>query len=223
MVNKRKALPDLSPRVVSPDEPDARGRTHSPPTPQQILTLAKHHGFPPDFDLQERLDDRWSWWRFDVESGPPPTGSVRREFLRELSQRAELLAEAIGKIGVADRAVMLKADLRLDLEALTRMLHHVSSASRAAMQKVPPSRPGARGRADTIELLCKLWRLYREAFGPGAARVTRVGTVYGGKFFDFADDTLRLFGVRMSNAALGKVIQKAQRAVDARDAEARMP
>ena len=91
------------------------------------------------------------------------------------------------------------------------------------MQKVRASKSGARGRVETVALLCRLWRIYRDAFGPDAARVTRMGTLYSGKFFDFANDTLRLFGVRMSNGALGKAIQTAQRAVIASDAKAAMP
>lgn len=216
MPRKRKELPDLRPRGYTfPEGPDEDGRSHSPPTDEAIHALAERYHFPPDFDLAGRLRHQWEWWRADMQIGPDPTAQERRAFLHELAERAERLNDALSKAGTVERGLIL--DLyppgTLKLDELRAGAHHLATAARVAERRVTPSRRGARGRVETVELLCKLWRTYRAAFGTDAPKLSRVGTVYGGAFFDFAGDTLRLFGVRMSNASLGKAIQKAQTAV----------
>lgn len=223
---KRKELPDLRPRVYSfPEAPDAKGRTWSPPSEEEIRELATRHGFPPLFDLVGELENRWFWWRSGVQVGPPPAASVHRKFLQELALRANSLAEAVGKAGILERRLIFDAVLpqHLDLSVLERNSRRLAAAASVAARNVPPSVPGARGDPDTIELLCKLWRVYRSAFGSNARRLTRTGDRYSGRFFNFANDTLRLFGVRKSNQSLGKAIQKAQAAVAAREAQKRIP
>jgi len=223
---KRKELPDLRPRVYSfPEGPDSTGRIPSPPSEDEVRRLANRHGFPAQFDLVRELEDRWFWWRTDVQIGRSPAASVHRDFLRELALRARLLNEAVSKIGILERRLIHNAVLppHLDLDLLERHSRHLAAAAQVAAKGVPPSARGARGDPYTIELLCKLWRLYQSAFGPNARRLTRTGDQFSGRFFDFANDTLRLFGIRKSNQSLGKAIQKAQAAVAARDAKQRMP
>ena len=226
MAKKRKVLPDLRPRIYSyPDQPDDTSRRDSPPSPEKIQKIAARHGFPVGFDLVEKLEDRWVFYHADVYSGAPPSGAVRRKFLRELADRAALLEDAITKAGNVERKLILDSipSGRLDFDGLERGARELALAARVAEGNVPRSRRGARGNPETIELLCKLWRVYRAAFGDNAARLSRTGTRYGGRFFDFANDVLHLFGIRKSNDGLGKAIQKAQAAVAARDSDLGMP
>jgi len=227
MASKRKELPDLRQRgYTSPEGPDENGRVPVPPTKEKMTALGKRHRIPPSFDLADQLEWRWFWWRASDQIGPAPRGAERRDFLFELARRAEQLEEAISKAGGVERGLIFDTfpPSRLDIDRLARDAHNLAIAAKVASRHVTPSRAGARGNVSVIELLCKLWRIYREALGPNAPRISREGTRYGGPFFDFAQDVLELFAARrMSNASLGKAIQKAQAAVTARDAEAGMP
>lgn len=226
MPRKPKPLRDMRPRVSSfPEKPDDKGRIFSEPAATDLDALARRHGFPPDFDLAERLDLSWFWWRNEIQSGSAPTATERRSFLLELAQRADLFREAVHKLGIPDRGLIFDCMLQpVDLAALERESRSLAAAAKVAARHVSSSKRGAKGNPDTINLLCKLVRIYREAFGPDAPRISRFGTQYGGKLFDFAEDVCRLFGVRDGgNNSLGKMLQKALNAVDARDAKSAMP
>lgn len=222
----RKVLPDL--REVGytfPEAADSQGRRPSPPAAENIRELAMKHNFAEHFDLVSELNECWFWWRAGAHFGPAVPGSVRRDFLIELARRAEDLAEAVTKAGSYERRLILDIETpdRLDLEAVEKYAQRLSAAAAVAARNVPRSAPGARGDPDTIDLLCKLWRVYLKAFGPNARRLTRSGDKYSGRFFYFADDVLRLFNICKSNMALGKAIEKAQTAVDARSSVPTMP
>lgn len=226
MPRKPKPLPDMRPRVYSfPEKPDEKGRVLSPPTAAELDALARKHGFPAVFDLAGRLEDRWYWWRADVQSGTAPTATERRNFLIELAHRADLFAEAVHRLGIPDRGLIFDCTLRpLDLDALERESRNLAAAAKVASRHVRASKRGAKGSRDSISLLCALVRIYRDTFSKDAPRISRVGTHYGGKLFDFAEDVCRLFGVRHAgNNSLGKMLQKALKAVDARDAKSAMP
>jgi hypothetical protein len=221
---KKKGLPDLRPRSYTfPEKPDEKGHTHTPPAPQAIHHLAKKHGFPRDLDLATELTERWFWWRAYIEIGPGPQGSERRRFLQQMASRAGALEEGLDKIGSADRTLILETSPQLALDSLRRSVHELGVAAQFAARRVPKSRAGRRGDPDTIELLCKLWRLYHKAFGANAPRITRSGEKYSGRFFEFANDVLRLFDIRKTNNALGKAIEKAQSVVDSSDPAEAIP
>lgn len=216
MTTKRKAkrLPDLRPRGYTfPEEADEAGRAPAPPTPEEINRLAAKHLFPKEIDLAAELTERWYWWRSYVHIGPAPLGSVRKMFLQKMALRADGLVEAISKLGPAERNLILAISPQLDLDSLERTVHELERTSQIAARRILLSPAGRRGDQDTLNLLCKLWRLYQNAFGGNAPRITRSGDAYSGKFFDFADDVLRLIGIHKNNNGLGKAIEKAQKRV----------
>jgi hypothetical protein len=227
MAKPRKELTDLRPRVYSfPERPGKDGRAWSPPSDVQLRELALRHGFPLDFDLAHHLEDSWFWWRADMQAGKPPTAAARKEFLKELARRAESLADAVNKAGIVERRLIFDVipPARLELDKIALDSHNLAQAAKVAVRRVRPSKKGARGDPDTIELLCRLWRIYRSAFGASARRVTRSGNQYSGRFFRFAEEVLRQFGVRRkSNMSLGKLIEKAQAAVGRREATKIIP
>lgn len=210
-------------------EPDKNVDTwrQQPVIRNYISELAEDHSFPLGFDLLTKLDECWLWWCVSLQAGRFPSGRERRDLLDSLAKCADRLVKDISEFTRVYQfnvcEPMPGMDL-MELETLERRLEKLSKASRAVIENVQLSQPGRRGQVDRINLLCRLWRIYRDAFGHQARRVTRVGTMYSGRFFDFANATLPLFGIgQLSDGSLGKMIQKAQEAVRDRDARTAMP
>jgi hypothetical protein len=209
---KSHQLPTFPPNHYSyPNSHGPDGKRDEPPHQEGLRLLAQRHGFPPDFDLAEEIEDRWFWWRFDTVTGRMPPATVQRQFLREVSKRAAAIEEAIDKLPDDLRDDILESvggPAHLNLHQLKWSAHFLRMGCIAAVKKIPPSRRGARGNPELIRLLLKLFRLYRRAFGTNAARITKADR-YGGRFFEFANDVLVAFGIHKSNQALGKAIEKA--------------
>ena len=213
---KRTQLPDCRPKGHTfPEAPDQHGRRFEPPPAERIRQLASQHAFPDHFDLVGELQWRWEWWRGSVQEGREPLGSDRRRLLRAIAHLADDLAEAINRTGSTERKLILDAFLHyhLDLAALERDARRLARSSTVAAKLVTSSKRGQRGDPATDELLYCLWRTYIRAFGPDAPRLSRTDK-YDGQFFRFADGVLKLFGIRKSNNALGKAIEKALRIAD---------
>ena len=213
-VSKRRRpheLPEFPPDSYTYPESSQNGHGKTAPDIATLRAIAEKHGFPPEIDLAEKLDERWFWWRFDVVTGRHPSASVQRKFLREVTRRVASLGQALDRVPEFLRRSILECaggSERLDVSSLRQALHVLRSASFAATERVQPSHPGAWGNPELIDLLMKLHRIWQEAFGANAARIGKADR-YRGKFFDFANDVLKVFGIQKSNQALGKAIELA--------------
>ena len=195
-----------------------------PPSEDAIRLIAATHGIPESADLPRRLEEEWYWWRQSKQLGSPTPGAVRRQFLREVARRALALEESINKAGADERRALLDTfpPTRFNLDALATGAHDLWLAASIASRHVPKTKAGHPGDPATHSLLCKIWLIYREAHGAGAPKISR-SDEYGGAFFRFAEDVLRVFGERKSNNALGKAIEKALAAVKRREGRVLSP
>lgn len=222
-----KELPDLhrpaGAVIVHPEALDEYGHRPEPPSTEQLAQLARKHGFQVPFDVASDLEQLWYWWRGRLQVRPEPLGTERGYLLQELARRAGELADALRHAGDNEKKLIKEAfpSWRLDCDAILRNAWRLEVSSKAAAKQVTASRPGQQGDPVTIDLLGRLWRVFRKAFGANAPRISR-SDKYAGAFFEFADDVLHAFGVGKSNNALGKAIEKALRAVDRQDAEAKV-
>jgi hypothetical protein len=148
---------------------------------------------------------------------------LRKKFLRETARRAKQLEQAIEYVGSIERNAILEivGSHNLDLNAVKRSVHFLWLGATAGARNIPPSQRGRHGDGPFIELLCKLFRVYLKAFGENAPRLSKTHR-YSGRFFSFAEDVLKTFGVRKSNHAIGKAIEKAIAAVDRWNAKNRV-
>ncbi len=158
---------------------------------------------------------------------PEPTANERREFLRELAQRADQLREAVAKLGSPELSAIYDRvpSERLALSEWGDPLMLLSLAARDAARDVVATKTGRRGDPARRELMCRICWIYREAFGDQGSRLVHDPEAgkFVGKLFDFANDVAGLFGVQfLSNAALGRAIQNAQAIVDRRISEGRL-
>ena len=146
---------------------------------------------------------------------PVPPMAIHRRFLKEMARRAADLEEALTKAGSVQRSAILDAvgSGNVDFDVLKRSIRMLRLGALAGAESLEPTRAGPRGDDDTLKLLCKLFELNVEAFGENAPRITKAGG-YQGQFFDFAAEVLQMFGIRKSNAALGRAIENAIKIVD---------
>lgn len=204
---KRYQLPDLRSTTYTLVEPGC--------SDDEIREIHRKHHFPDETDLRALIRNAWFWWQPAWKAAPDPPASVRRRYLAETAARAQALEEALTHAGAVERSALRAAvgSHNLDLEELGRSVHSLCRAAKIAGKQIPRSKPGRRGhRADT-NLLEMLYRVFCNAFGQDAARVSK-SDKYGGRFFEFADDVFRLFGAGKSNAALGKAIERMLKALD---------
>jgi hypothetical protein len=224
---KSKGLPNLHrPEgvvIIFPEALDEYGHRPEPPSLEQLDQLARKHGFRVPFDAAGDLELLWYWWRGRLQVRPEPSGTERGQVLQAVARRAGGLADALRHAGANEQELINGAfpSWQLDCETLLRIALRLEVASKTAAEMVAASKPGQQGDPVTIALLSRLWRIFRKAFGAAAPRISR-SDKYGGAFFEFADDVMRVFGVGKSNNALGKAIEKALRAVDRQDAEAKV-
>ena len=224
---KSKELPDLHrPEgvvIIRPEALDEYGHRPEPPSTDQLEQLARKHGFQVPFDVTGELEQLWYWWRGRLQVRPEPSGTERGYLLQEVARRAGELADALRHAGDNEKKLITESFpvWQVDCEIMLRNAMRLEASSNAAAKQVTASKPGQKGDPATIDLLGRLWRIFRKAFGADAPRISRSDN-YGGAFFEFADDVLHDFGVAKSNTALGKAIEKALRAVDRQDAEAKV-
>ncbi len=212
----QRDLPDLRPRVHSfPEPPDADGNVPEPPSTEQIEALARKHKYPVGFDLVNPIHSAWFWWNGRTQTEPEPPMAVHRSFLEEMARRAEALEESLTKAGSVERSAILDTvgTHNVDFENLRQSIQWLRRGAAAGAAKLKPTRAGPRGDEETLRLLCKLFDLNVKAFGQNAPRITKAEK-YEGRFFDFAADVFQMFGIRKSNKALGKAIEKAIKRVD---------
>lgn len=143
--------------------------------------------------------------------------AIHRDFLKKMARRAKALQESlirVGGVGVERSAILdaIGTD-NFDLDDLNRRVGVLFVGATIGAKQLKRTRSGRRGDQETLRLLCKLFELNVEVFGESAPRITKADD-YQGRFFDFADDVLQLFGIQKSNAALGKAIEKAIKIVD---------
>jgi len=214
---KGRELPDLRPKAIKfPEPPDANEKVPEPPSAERIEALGRKHKYPDDFDLVNPIQSAWEWWRGRVQAGQDEPAAIRRRFLRTMSRRAEALEECLAKAGSTERKAIFDSvgSHNVNFSSLQQNLRMLRLGAKAGAKNLQPTQPGPRKEENTLRLLCKLFELNVRAFGQDAPRISNNLNEYSGQFFDFANDVLELFGIRKSNAALGKQIEKAIKIVD---------
>lgn len=198
-----------------PEPPDAEGYVPKPPSTEQIEELGRKHKYPFGFDLVNPIHSAWFSWRGHTQTGPELSMAVHRSFLEKMARRAEALEESLTKAGSVERSAILDivGTHNLDFKGLQRSLQRLRLGADAGAAKLKPTRAGPRGDEETLRLLCDLFDVNVKAFGQNAPRITNAEK-YKGRFFDFAADVFQMFGIRKSNAALGRAIEKAIKIVD---------
>lgn len=220
----RKSPPDL--RHVGYTDPvpaSSQGTKPHRPTIDQFRELAKRHGIEHADSVAEKLDEAWYWWQVDHAEGLPPKGSDVRKLLDETSRRATLLQEVLTNMDASTRQSIRQLDRRIDLRLIQRRLDWLARAAKDAKQTIPRSPAGSPGRHTVFNLLCSIRRIYVGALGKNASRISRTD-VFGGRFFEFARDVMDIFSApTLSEAALGKQLQRAIKKVDADPSRQSMP
>ena len=217
-MKKRKSheLPDLRPRTIKfPEPPDADGKTPEPPTTEQIKVLARKHNYPEGFELVKPIQESWYWWRGDLQTGQDEPAAIHRRFLTTMASRVEALEECLTKAGSTERNAIFDSvgSDNVDFNSLQRSLRMLRLGAKSGAANLERTRAGPHSDEKIPRLLCKLFELNVRAFGHDAPRITK-SNQYSGRFFDFADEVLQLFGISMTNDALGKQIEKAIKIVD---------
>lgn len=214
---KGRELPDLRPKAIKfPEPPDANEKVPEPPAPEQIEKLARKYNYPANFELAKPIQDAWHWWRGDIQTGPDEPAAIHRKFLETMACRVKALEECLAKAGSTERRAIFDSvgSHNVNFSSLQQNLRMLRLGAKAGAKNLQPTRSGPRKEENTLRLLCKLFELNVRAFGQDAPRISNNLNEYSGQFFDFANDVLELFGIRKSNAALGKQIEKAIKIVD---------
>jgi hypothetical protein len=201
---------------------------------ERVRDLAKHHQIADDYDLCGKLEDAAFWYDLLTASNERRLPhSKHKDYLRELLKRAKDLEDALRSMNseLAWQLHQAWPHLASKDDWRSRMQEDARNLARAANRAVEnlPSTKGGRPMDEAFKrLLDTLIDTYEESTGKKAGYQCEEpyydyldeldndeGSVddnekrrYLGPFIDFATQALELFGIKKTNVALGKALER---------------
>ncbi len=149
-----------------------------------------------------------------LENDRRPSGELRF-YLSETHKRIGELSDAIEKMGYVSVYLEYVSSYRpFQIDHLKNTLLAFDKSVQHIQGTVGASKSSPRKFRPRNKLLERLWKLWQEAKGLRAPRISNFGGEYSGPFLDFCLAILGAFGSRQDPNVIGKAITKVIKRVE---------
>ncbi len=184
---------------------------------ETIKSFVAKHGVCKTFNLQEALEEAArDYLMLDSMQQRELLHAEKKEYLEEVNKRAIALEECLRKMGAQTRSEIAGAWGNLSGKERWKSriegdVHRLALASRRALLRLPKHKGGKPLDEAFHRLIDRLLDIYRESTGK-PLRLSRGSSEhhanFQGPFFRFVFDCLTLMGIKKSNIALGRELQR---------------